>query len=123
MSRSRPAGSGFIGGGAPFTVSVVVNDGYGVVTAVGEIDRETSSKLSAAIARAAVTAHSIELDLGAVRFMDSQGLRAIVEAQSSVGTDRSFRIIEASPQVHRLLEVTGLAEVFSPDLVSDGGDE
>ena len=108
-------GPAFIGGGAPFSVHAEVREGRAIVTAVGEVDRETSSRLASAIQHAAQTSHALELDLEGVTFMDSQGLRVLVEAKRGAGVNISIVITEASPQVRQLLAATGLTETFAPD--------
>lgn len=105
--------SEFIGGGAPLDVTVVRREGRATVTATGDVDRETSSKLAEAIAAAGETSDAIELDLDGVRFMDSQGLRVMIEASNAAGPDKSVVVAAASPQVRQLLATTGLTEMFA----------
>ena len=102
------------------TVTAEMRGERAVIEAVGEVDRETSSSLAAAIDRAAQTSHSIDLDLAGVAFMDSQGLRVIVEAKSAIGPDTTIFVAEASQQVTQLLAMTGLAEFFTRPSTSPG---
>jgi len=119
--KDRSTGqSDFIGGGAPFTVTAEMRGERAVIAAVGEVDRETSSSLAAAIDSAAQTCRSIDLDLAGVVFMDSQGLRVIVEAKGAVGPNTSIFVTEASQQVTQLLAMTGLAEFFARPSTSPG---
>ena len=53
---------------------------------------------------------ALRLDLAGVDFMDSTGIGALVDLSKMCERgDQPFTIVAASPQVHRVLEVTGLA--------------
>ena len=58
------------------------------------------------------------IDLGEVRFVDSAGLGTLIELKrlaSELGT--SFCLRDVQPQVHRVIELTGLLNVL--DVESD----
>lgn len=101
----------FIGGGAPLELSTTEHDGRTVVAAVGELDRETAPKLADTLRGAVAQGGNVDLDLSGIGFMDSQGLRVLMEAHKSAA-DGAVRITEASDQVRRLLAMTGLSETF-----------
>ena len=62
---------------------------------------------------------AILLDLAAVDFIDSSGVRALVRVRQQHG-DR-LRLVAVSAPVHRVLDIAGLAESFGLD-GTDGGD-
>ena len=76
----------------------------------GELDMACVHQLDEAVADAKLDdASAVVLDLGAVRFLDSTGLKAIVRARNAVGTSgRQFAITRGSAQVQRLLDLTRL---------------
>lgn len=85
----------------------------GSVTAVvsGEVDAATADQLQNALTDAIPTASAIDVDLGAVNFMDSSGLRAMVVAMNSAEeAGVALRITATTPAVDRLLEITGLTQ-------------
>ena len=57
------------------------------------------------------TGRGVEVDLSAVTFMDSAGLRALIIARTVPESGRVV-LIATSPPVARLLRVTGLADMF-----------
>ena len=78
----------------------------------GEVDLATAPKLQQALAdRLSHGPPSIlRLDLSGVSFMDSTGLHALLVAQRAarlLGGD--LVLVAISPQVTRLLEITGIA--------------
>jgi anti-sigma B factor antagonist len=54
------------------------------------------------------TPGDITLDLSGVTFMDSGGLRAVIQACMGLGRGGSVRIVDPSEQVRSLLELSGV---------------
>lgn len=81
------------------------------IAAVGEIDVSTVAALDDVL-RSVITngsADDIVLEMSAVEFIDSSGLRVLIDAHStSSGHGRRLVISEPSAVVRRLLEVSGL---------------
>lgn len=99
----------------PLTVREIAG-GWAVV---GEIDASTAPTLEAALADLPEGGEPVVLDLGDVTFIDSSGLRVLIALASRASDGgRSVKIDRPSPTVARLLEITGLAEMFG--LESDG---
>ncbi|HXB65999.1 MAG TPA: STAS domain-containing protein [Solirubrobacteraceae bacterium] len=78
----------------------------------GELDMVTSPRLQDAVSGADLEgANAVVIDLRGVSFMDSTGLKAIFAARTAVQEQgRQFAITPGSPQVQRLLTLTGLDE-------------
>jgi anti-anti-sigma factor len=63
-----------------------------------------------------------ELDLSAVTFMDSTGIRLMILMRSSVhAAGHNLRIIASSPAVYGVLEITGLLDLL--DVPSPADDQ
>jgi anti-anti-sigma factor len=74
----------------------------------GELDIATADDLST-ILRAAVTENGpdpLELDFSGVSFMDSSGLRALLEAAGLLNGNGSMVILNPSAQVRRVLDIS-----------------
>jgi anti-sigma B factor antagonist len=98
-----------------------------VVSARGDIDLSTFAKAAAALEAACEGAGVVLLDLREVSFMDTSGLRLVVEEQrrAAAGGYR-FGVVPGPAKVRRLFEIAGFAgddELFvdAPTLLS-GGD-
>lgn len=79
------------------------------VDVVGELDAEAAPELRRVLAAAIVTGGRIAVDLERVTFIDSSGLRALVDAQRTAdefGVD--LAVVAATPAVARLLGLTDL---------------
>jgi anti-anti-sigma factor len=81
-----------------------------VVLARGDIDLSTLAKATAALDGARAGARSLILDLREVGFMDTSGLRLIIEEQRrAAATGYRFAVIRGSRRVQRLFEIAGLS--------------
>jgi anti-sigma B factor antagonist len=88
----------------------IVDEGWKVA---GDIDAATAPQLTAAFAADSGTPRSrIVLDLSEVTFMDSSGLRVLIDLSGREGTD-TVVLRNVTRQVARLIEITGLDSVFS----------
>jgi anti-anti-sigma factor len=86
------------------------------VRLVGELDLATAGQVAAAVAelRAAGFA-SLVLDLSELTFLDSSGIRVIVEAQQAAERDRvSFTVVPGPRSVQRALTLAGVADLLFP---------
>jgi anti-sigma B factor antagonist len=85
------------------------------VRLTGELDISTVPALARVLDRlAGDEPDRLLLDLDAVEFIDSMGLAAIIHAQETADLN-GYRLAVrySSPQVHRLLELTGMLDRFS----------
>jgi anti-anti-sigma factor len=112
MRGHQPSSSSFIGGGAPLQITSTIESPAATIAVRGELDRETTPRLAAAVEAALEQPVSrIELDMTDVTFMDSQGLRILLEAKRSVGRNELV-LVGVNGQVLRLLHATGLEDVL-----------
>jgi anti-sigma B factor antagonist len=93
-----------------FRLDVRRTDRATVVSVSGELDIVSSAELEEALeGLEGSEARSIILDLTDVEFMDSAGLAVVVRAhQRAENAGTPFTLVTGSPQVRRLLSVTGM---------------
>ncbi|MFC0527645.1 STAS domain-containing protein [Phytohabitans kaempferiae] len=86
------------------------------IEVIGEVDMNSSDELATAT-RTAITTDDlagIVVDLGKVSFMDSSGIRALLLQQEHAREyGVGYRIENPSPQVRRVLEITGVLTLLS----------
>ena len=91
-------------------------DGAAVLRITGDLDiaveDDAVNAVAAVLATAPAPAHLV-LDLSAVEFMDSSGLRALLRIHNRHG--EQVRLGPVSAVVERLLELTGTTDLFPPD--------
>jgi anti-sigma B factor antagonist len=98
----------------PLSVEIAESpDGTVIVTLAGEFDLSVETLFAQAVTNDVVLAghSSVVLDLAAVTFLDSSGIRALLVARRralACGTRLVLR--RPSPPVQRVLTLTGLSE-------------
>lgn len=102
--------------GTEFKVTSRATGGEVVVSVFGEVDLATAPELMAAV-RAALEVDEprVVLDLANMTFIDSQGLKVLIDAYTRAQAGRAARVVLRSPrpQARRVLEVTGLDEFLT----------
>ena len=83
------------------------------MTLSGELDAHSSPMLDPVFTEIATTgALSLVIDMSAVEFVDSSGLRTLIRARQQFTGDRPITIRAPQPTTARLLEITGLSDQF-----------
>ena len=111
MVESDPTASD---GQQPPSLSIVVDrDGdESVVTVGGDIDLETSAELGAVLG-SLDSPGVVNVDLGAVTYIDSTGLRVLLTAREALSENGGhLRVSATSNIVARLLEITGVGDLL-----------
>ncbi len=95
-----------------FRVEVRSEGRAAVIVVGGELDLASGPALEDELARVRTSdVELVVLDLRELEFMDSTGLSILVKAnQQAVDEGRRFGLVKGSPQVQRLLDLTGVAE-------------
>jgi anti-sigma B factor antagonist len=83
-----------------------------VVDLDGELDMASAPLLQSALDSAEVDPETmVVLDLQSLQFIDSTGLRAILSLRDQcLERAQQFAVTRGSPQVQRLLDITGVSE-------------
>lgn len=111
-----------------FAVSGSHEDGTLVVRLVGELDVATAPDVAEFVQLevSAVQPQHLVVDVAEVGFVDSSGLAALLAVRRGV-PDGVLVVRRASPQLRRLLAITGVGDVLvleeddpPPDLDGDG---
>ncbi|MGH7143462.1 MAG: STAS domain-containing protein [Planctomycetota bacterium] len=96
------------------TTSVGHRNGVTVVSIGGEIDLSTAPAFEAAIVGALAEDPTVlVVELSAVEFMASAGLRILAATQEKVGKSAQLAVVANSPATSRPIQLTGLDKMFS----------
>ena len=105
-------------GSNEFTLAVEYEGPGCVVRVGGEVDMATAPQLDECLVNLA--SGSVTLDLSAVTFIDSGGLKVLVRAiKRAAETNTRFAVRGVQPAQQLLLEITGLAELLDRDDPTD----
>jgi anti-sigma B factor antagonist len=96
----------------PFRVVAEVEGTTATVAPIGELDLATVDQVDNALKEAANRRTAeLELDLRGVTFMDSSGIHLLISWNESMQESSTvFRVIQGSPEIRRLFEVTDLID-------------
>ncbi|HVE73688.1 MAG TPA: STAS domain-containing protein [Mycobacteriales bacterium] len=99
------------------TAQISVGHDRDVVTAqvFGDVDLTATPVISAEVLEAMQDASGLVLDLTGVRYLDSAGVHMIFELarQLTLGRQGMALLLQPSSTLHRLVQITGLAEVVA----------
>ena len=103
----------------PFSIEIRPAEGATHVALSGELDIATHGEAEAKLKEVQESgAAVVVLDLRGLSFMDSTGLRLLVQADSRAREDgKRLAIVRGPDAVHRVLEITGLDAKL--DLIGD----
>jgi anti-anti-sigma factor len=90
-------------------------DGRADVRLRGELDVSTVADVRGAVdpLLADATVHDVVLDLRELTFMDSSGVRLLLAIELETrGDGHALALVAGPPEVHRVLEITRLAQRF-----------
>lgn len=122
MGGNKVSGAEGVSTGRPLlTVESRENEGALVVALNGEFDLASARLVDEELERAQQSYKLVILDLTQVTFMDSTGLHVVLGANQRLRqAGGALRVIPGSPQVQRLLALTGAAGHL--DTVGAGAD-
>jgi anti-sigma B factor antagonist len=96
-----------------FRIELQVEEDTQVIAVHGDVDIATASHLSKMLRGVCEDgAKDVVLDLRGVNFLDSVGLRAMLEAMDVCQKHDAQFVVVPNPIVHRLFEVTGLLDAL-----------
>lgn len=102
-----------------FEVMVVGGNGEAVAYVVGEVDLNTRDRLMEALILASADSNRLVIDLSRTTFIDSTGLKALVDVwRSCVDAGVEVVLREPSSAVMRTLQIVGLADLLPIDLTT-----
>lgn len=85
------------------------------VKVTGDVDLATADKVGEALLDALTKANEVWVDLSAVTFLDSTGIRALVQAHRKADSQGAKLYVHGAQQwVAKVLEVTGVGPLLTP---------
>ena len=101
---------------AAYEIALVHEDGRADFRLVGEFDLANTPELRRRLLDPTAAGIPVEVDLAEVTYLDSSALGVFVEAHKlAVTKGTTFRLVNPTEAVHRLLDITTLAEMLTGD--------
>ncbi len=99
-----------------FSATIDLGGAIPVIRASGEVDVATAPQLGAVLGQVPAEAPVLVVDLSEVTFIDSTGIGVLVAGWKQIRDahpdDGSMRLVVTRPQIVKVLEITGLNDVF-----------
>lgn len=91
-----------------------VGDGIMGVCVAGEVDMETAPQVTDAVRTALATRpREVQIDMASVTFLDSSGIRTLLQAQSEAAEQGAvLRVVNAHRRVTKVLDLTGVLQLL-----------
>lgn len=97
----------------PFGHTVTDHGDHVRLALAGDVDFAAHPTLAAQLTTLAGVGRAVVVDCSAVTFLDSMGLRALVEGRAAaIGAGVSFELADLSQPVLRVIELSGTAGLF-----------
>jgi anti-anti-sigma factor len=104
----------------PDHIAFTIEAEGGVVRPRGELDVATTGQLREALRDQAERHGNVTLDLGQLRFLDTSGLRLVLETAEAARRDGfAFTVLPGVPEVQRLFDLAGVSGMIP---FADGKD-
>lgn len=92
-------------------VHVASSEAYAVITVAGDVDATTTGQLHEAVIRAREISAHLVFDLAEMTFMDSAGIRVLLDAFHHTQTEGgSIALSAPRPSPRKVMELVGLAD-------------
>ena len=94
------------------TMEIIKNAEATTIAVVGRLDTTTAPALEKAINGDIGDAKNLVLDLKAVQYISSAGLRVLLSAQKKMQKIGSMKVINVCEEVMEVFEMTGFADIL-----------
>ena len=94
------------------TIEISKNAEVATITVVGRLDTTTAPALDKAINEDIVDVKNLVLDVQAMEYISSAGLRVLLGAQKKMQKIGSMKVVNVCQEVMEVLELTGFADIL-----------
>ena len=94
------------------TIEISKNAEVATITVVGRLDTTTAPALDKAINEDIVDVKNLVLDVKAMEYISSAGLRVLLGAQKKMQKIGSMKVVNVCQEVMEVLEMTGFADIL-----------
>lgn len=95
------------------TINIIKNSDATVIEIEGRLDTVTAPALDKAINEDVAGAKNLVLDLKALEYISSAGLRVLLSAQKKMQKVGSLKLVGVCDEVMEVFEMTGFADILT----------
>lgn len=94
-------------------INKTINDGLITISPEGRLDTVTAPELEALLDGCLPQAKELVLDLKALDYISSAGLRVILKAQKIMNSQGSMRLVNVSDSIMEVFDITGFVDILT----------
>ncbi|MBQ5973606.1 MAG: STAS domain-containing protein [Oscillospiraceae bacterium] len=83
------------------------------VAVEGRLDTMTAPELDASLKDSIVGVKELTLDLGALEYISSAGLRVLLSAQKIMNRQGTMKVVNVNETVNEVFEITGFTDILT----------
>lgn len=95
------------------TIEKVMNGSAAILKIAGALDTETAPQLEALLSSELAGINDLTLDLEALEYVSSAGLRVILNAQKMMNVAGKMKIVHVNETVMEIFEITGFTSILT----------
>ena len=95
------------------TIEKMINGNVASLKIIGMLDTETAPELEALLNSELAGVDDLTLDLEAMEYISSAGLRVILKAQKMMNVAGKMKIVHVNESVMEIFEITGFTSILT----------
>ena len=95
------------------TIEKVMNGSAEILKIAGALDTETAPQLEALLSSELAGINDLTLDLEALEYVSSAGLRVILNAQKMMNAAGKMKLVHVNETVMEIFEITGFTSILT----------
>ena len=95
------------------TIEKKINGNEAVLEIAGRLDTTTAPQLEAVITNELNGVEALVLDMQALEYISSAGLRVILKAQKQMGVKGGMKLVHVNETVMEVFEITGFTDILT----------
>lgn len=95
------------------TIGKIINGAEATLEIVGRLDTTTAPQLEAVIDGETAGITALTLDMKALEYVSSAGLRVLLKAQKLMNTKGSMKLVNVNETIMEVLEITGFTDILT----------
>ena len=95
------------------TIEKKINGSEAVLGIVGRLDTTTAPQLEAVITGELNGVETLVLDMQALEYVSSAGLRVILKAQKQMGAKGGMKLVHVNETIMEIFDITGFTDILT----------
>ena len=95
------------------TIEKKLNDELATIVVAGRLDTQTAPELEKAVDEVVTGINELVLDMAALEYVSSAGLRVILKAQKIMNSKGSMKLTGVNDSIMEVFDITGFLDILT----------